>query len=458
MAKAPKKTESVADRVRSLVTEQLKDRMEENDDPIFVTFNSQIQIPRRHTGSLALDELFGGGIPEGRIIQIFGPESGGKTSITLSIAGQMIKDGVFPIGFIDAENAIDPAMAKNTFGVDLFDEEKVIFSQQDDAEVIYEMLGAMADAGVPLAIVDSTDAMLTEAEEEGGFADAHVGQLARRHSLGLKKLKRKLRKSGMILILISQVRQKIEMGGGPKARGPNETTSGGNAIRFYASIRARVSRIEYIPANGDPKGMKMSIKTHKNKTARPFRKVELTYMYDRGIVSEADSLRVGVKYGVILQRGSIYEVNGEKFKGAQEITAYFENNPSVWATIRAQILKAMQSDANQAVAGGATNVELDDEGVKVESPAEDAELEETPAPPRKVRQPKGEPETKSPSTTAKEDPSDITNESSVEGPLVEKPAEEAKELSAYMRRKLKKQAEEANKQSGKKTKGKKATK
>lgn len=435
------KTQSVADSIRAAVNENLKEKLDDLGDPPFVTFNSQIEIKRKHSGSLALDELLGGGVPEGRIIQLFGPESGGKTSVSLSIAGQFLKDGHFPIGFIDAENAIDPAMAKNTFGVDLFDEEKVLFSQMDDAEAIYEMIGIMADKGVPLIIVDSTDAMLTEAEEEGGFADAHVGQMARRHSQGLKKIKRRLRRSGTVLLLISQVRQKIEMGGGPKARGPNETTSGGNAIRFYASIRGRVSRIEYIPASGaEPRGMKMVIKTHKNKTSRPFRTVELTYMYDRGIVNDVDSVRIAAQYGIIQKRASIYEYDGKKYKGAAEMNAFFQANPKVWEVVRDATMLAMQRGSATALAQGEADKEIEetDDGkeVVVASPSE--EVDEMPAKrsPRQPRQPlKVEEAAEQVATTSTPEP-----EAEVEQP-VEKSAEEPKEMSAYMRRKLKKEAE-----------------
>lgn len=382
-----------------------------------------------------------------------------NTSVSLSIAGQFLKDGHYPIGFIDAENAIDPAMAKNTFGVDLFDEDKVLFSQMDDAEAIYEMIGIMADKGVPLIIVDSTDAMLTEAEEEGGFADAHVGQMARRHSLGLKKVKRRLRRSGTVLLLISQVRQKIEMSGGPKARGPNETTSGGNAIRFYASIRGRVSRIEYIPASGaEPRGMKMVIKTHKNKTSRPFRTVELTYMYDRGIVNDVDSVRIAAQYGVIQKRASIYEYTGVKYKGAAEMNAFFQANPKVWEKVRDATMLAMQQGSATALAQGEADKEIeeteDGKEVVVASPSEEAE--EMPAPKRSPRQPRQPIKVEEATEQAAETTTTATTSTSnpVE-PVADEPAtEQPKEMSAYMRRKLKKEAE-AKAAAGKKGKSKK---
>ena len=279
------------------------------------------------SGSILLDEALGiGGYPRGRIIEIYGPESSGKTTLALHvIAEAQKKNGI--AAFIDAEHALDPLYAKN-LGVNIDD---LWVSQPDTGEQALEIAESLVRSGaVDVIVVDSVAALTPQAEIEGDMGDAHVGLQARLMSQALRKLTATIGKSKTILIFINQIRMKIGvMFGNP------ETTTGGNALKFYASVRLEVRKMETIEkGDADAVGNRVRVKVVKNKVAPPFRKVELEIMFGKGISATGSLVDAAVKYEIIDKKGAWYAYGEEKIgQGRDNVKAFLEANPELAAEI-----------------------------------------------------------------------------------------------------------------------------
>ena len=274
------------------------------------------------TGALSLDLALGiGGIPRGRVIEIYGPEAGGKTTLSLHIAAQAQKAGG-TVAFIDAEHALDPSYAK-LIGVNI---DELFISQPDSGEQALEIAEKLVRSGATdLIIVDSVAALVPQAEIEGEMGDSHVGLQARLMSQALRKLTSLLAKTKTSIIFINQLRQKIGvMFGNP------ETTPGGLALKFYSSVRLEVRKIENLKNGEHVIGTRVRVKVVKNKVAHPYRQAEFTMLHGEGISKEACLLSMGADNGVIEKSGSWFIYNGEKLgQGAENARQYLKDNPEV---------------------------------------------------------------------------------------------------------------------------------
>lgn len=267
------------------------------------------------TGALSLDIALGlGGIPKGRIVEVYGPESSGKTTVALHMVAQMQKRGGIA-GFIDAEHALDPAYAKN-IGVDI---DNLYISQPDNGEQALEITETMVRSGaIDIVIVDSVAALVPKAEIDGDMGDSHMGLHARLMSQALRKLTAAISKSNCIVIFINQLREKVGvMFGSP------ETTTGGRALKFYASIRLDVRRIEALKQNGEVIGNRTRVKVVKNKIAPPFKEAEFDIMFGQGISREGDVLDLAANLGVINKSGAWYAYEGDKIGQGRENAKIF---------------------------------------------------------------------------------------------------------------------------------------
>ena len=284
------------------------------------------------SGSILLDEALGiGGYPKGRIIEVYGPESSGKTTLALHAIAEAQKAGGIA-AFIDAEHALDPVYAKN-LGVDI---DNLWVSQPDTGEQALEIAENLVRSGaIDIIVVDSVAALTPQAEIEGDMGDSHVGLQARLMSQALRKLTAIIGKSKCLLIFINQIRMKIGiMFGNP------ETTTGGNALKFYASIRLEVRRIESIDAKGgeDAVGNRVRVKVVKNKVAPPFRKVELDIYFGKGISAVSSMLDAAVKYELVEKRGAWYAVNNEKIgQGRENAIQFLEQNPDFYHELETKL-------------------------------------------------------------------------------------------------------------------------
>ena len=282
------------------------------------------------TGSLSLDVALGlGGVPKGRIVEIYGPESSGKTTVALHMVAEVQKRGGIA-GFIDAEHALDPVYAKN-IGVDI---DNLYISQPDNGEQAMEITETMVRSGaVDIIIVDSVAALVPKAEIEGDMGDSHVGLQARLMSQALRKLTSVISKSNCIVIFINQLREKIGvMFGNP------ETTTGGRALKFYASIRMDVRRIEALKQGGEVVGNRTRIKVVKNKIAPPFKEAEFDIMFGKGISKAGDVLDLAVNIGVVNKSGAWFAYNDEKIgQGRENAKKYLLDNPAVMDEIEAKV-------------------------------------------------------------------------------------------------------------------------
>jgi len=297
------------------------------------------------SGSILLDEALGiGGYPRGRIIEIYGPESSGKTTLALHAIAEAQKRGGIA-AFIDAEHALDPVYARN-LGVDI---NELYISQPDNGEQALDIAESLIRSGaVDIIVIDSVAALTPQAEIEGEMGDSHVGLQARLMSQALRKLAGTLSKSKTILIFINQIRMKIGvMFGNP------ETTTGGNALKFYASVRLEVRKIETIEGGQDEEalGNRVRVKVVKNKVAPPFRKAELEIIFGKGISWSASLLDAAVKCGVIDKKGAWYTWGAEKIgQGRENAKAYLEQFPEEAAKIEAEVRKILfHNDKSDAV-------------------------------------------------------------------------------------------------------------
>lgn len=274
------------------------------------------------TGSISLDIALGlGGVPRGRIVEIYGPESSGKTTVALHMVAEVQKCGGIA-GFIDAEHALDPVYAKN-IGVDI---DNLYISQPDNGEQALEITETMVRSGaVDIVIVDSVAALVPKAEIDGDMGDSHVGLQARLMSQALRKLTGVISKSNCIVIFINQLREKVGiMFGNP------ETTTGGRALKFYSSIRMDVRRIESLKQGGEVIGNRTRIKVVKNKVAPPFKEAEFDIMFGKGISKEGDLLDLAAEIDIINKSGAWYAYNGEKIgQGRENAKLFLAQNPDI---------------------------------------------------------------------------------------------------------------------------------
>ena len=272
------------------------------------------------TGSLSLDIALGlGGIPKGRIVEIYGPESSGKTTVTLHMIAEVQKRGGIA-GFIDAEHALDPVYAKN-IGVDV---DNLYISQPDSGEQALEITETMVRSGaIDIVVVDSVAALVPKAEIDGDMGDSHVGLQARLMSQALRKLTAVISKSNCTVIFINQL---------------SETTTGGRALKFYSSVRMDVRRIEAIKQNGENTGNRTRVKVVKNKIAPPFKEAEFDIMFGKGISRTGDILDLAASVDIVNKSGAWYQYNGEKIgQGRENAKLYLENNPEILADIDAKV-------------------------------------------------------------------------------------------------------------------------
>ena len=278
-----------------------------------------MQVEAVPTGSLSLDLALGvGGIPKGRIVEIYGPESSGKTTVALHMVAEVQKQGGIA-GFIDAEHALDPVYAKN-IGVNI---DELYISQPDSGEQAMEITETMVRSGaVDIVIVDSVAALVPKAEIDGDMGDSHVGLQARLMSQALRKLTSVINKSNCTVIFINQLREKIGvMFGNP------ETTTGGRALKFYSSVRLEVRRAEQLKQGQEIVGNRTKIKVVKNKVAPPFRVAEVDMMYGKGISKEGELIDLGVENEIVNKSGAWYSYNGERMgQGKENVKLYLKEN------------------------------------------------------------------------------------------------------------------------------------
>ena len=282
------------------------------------------------TGSLSLDIALGlGGVPKGRVIEVYGPESSGKTTVTLHMIAEVQKRGGIA-GFIDAEHALDPVYAKN-IGVDI---DELYISQPDSGDQALEIAETMVRSGaMDIVVIDSVAALVPRQEIEGDMGDSHVGLQARLMSQALRKLTPVISKSNCVVVFINQLREKVGvMFGNP------ETTTGGRALKFYASVRMDVRRTETLKQNGEMVGNRTRIKIVKNKIAPPFKEAEFDIMFGKGISKEGDILDLAANIDIVNKSGAWYAYNGDKIgQGRENAKFYLTQNPDVLDEIEAKV-------------------------------------------------------------------------------------------------------------------------
>jgi len=291
--------------------------------------NHKVDVELLPSGCLSLDIALGGGYPKGRIIEIYGPESSGKTTLTLHAIAEIQKQGG-TAAFIDAEHALDPAYAKK-LGVDT---ENLLVAQPDNGEQALEITETLVRSNaVDLIVVDSVAALVPQAEIDGDMGDAHMGLQARLMSQALRKLTGIINKSKATVIFINQIRMKIGvMFGNP------ETTTGGNALKFYASVRADIRRTAQIKSGDDVIGNRTKVKIVKNKIAAPFRIAEFDIMYNEGISKTGDILDLAVEHEILGKLGAFYKYNDQNIgQGRENAKRYLLENPEVMAEIEKKV-------------------------------------------------------------------------------------------------------------------------
>ena len=296
----------------------------------------KVDVELLPSGALSLDIALGGGYPKGRVIEIYGPESSGKTTLTLHAIAEIQKQGG-TAAFIDAEHALDPAYAKK-LGVDT---DNLLVSQPDNGEQALEIAETLVRSNaVDLIVVDSVAALVPQAEIDGDMGDSHMGLQARLMSQALRKLTGIINKSKATVIFINQIRMKIGvMFGNP------ETTTGGNALKFYASVRLDIRRIGQIKVGEDIIGNRTKVKVVKNKIAPPFRIAEFDIMYNEGISKTGDTIDLAEKYGIVDKSGAFYKYNGETIgQGRDKTKTYFKDNPKILTEVEKQVLKKVSEE------------------------------------------------------------------------------------------------------------------
>jgi recombination protein RecA len=320
---------------------------------------SAIDIEAISTGSLGLDIGLGiGGLPKGRVVEIYGPESSGKTTLALHVIAESQKKGGI-CAFVDAEHALDPGYARK-LGVDI---DELLISQPDAGEQALEIADTLVRSGaIDVLVVDSVAALVPRAELEGEMGDSHVGLQARLMSQALRKLTSSISKSNCLVIFINQIRLKIGvMFGSP------ETTSGGNALKFYASVRLDIRRIGAIKDRDEVVGNQTRVKVVKNKMAPPFRVVEFDIMYGEGVSKTGELLDLGVNAGIVEKSGSWFSYGGERIgQGRENAKTFLKENPEMAATIEREIRKNAGLVAEAMMAGPDAEDDLESAGESFE--------------------------------------------------------------------------------------------
>jgi recombination protein RecA len=292
------------------------------------------QIESISTGALSLDLALGiGGLPRGRVVEIFGPESSGKTSLALHVVAEAQRNGG-TAAFIDAEHALDPIYAK-AIGVDI---DELLISQPDTGEQALEIADMLIRSGaIDVVVIDSVAALVPRAELEGDMGDTHMGLQARLMSQALRKLSGSINRSNTTAIFINQLREKIGvMFGSP------ETTPGGRALKFYSSVRLDIRRIETIKVGTESIGNKVRVKVVKNKVAPPFRMAEFDIMFGEGISREGSLIDVAVEHGIVRKAGAWYTYDGDQLgQGREKAKDYLRNNPELSMQLQDQVLRAV---------------------------------------------------------------------------------------------------------------------
>ena len=302
---------------------------------------ANVSVETVPTGSLSLDIALGlGGVPKGRVIEVYGPESSGKTTVTLHMIAEVQKRGGIA-GFIDAEHALDPVYAKN-IGVDI---DELYISQPDSGDQALEIAETMVRSGaMDIIVIDSVAALVPRQEIEGDMGDSHVGLQARLMSQALRKLTPVISKSNCVVVFINQLREKVGiMFGNP------ETTTGGRALKFYASVRMDVRRIETLKQNGEMVGNRTRIKIVKNKIAPPFKEAEFDIMFGKGISKEGDILDLAASIDVVNKSGAWYAYKGDKIgQGRENAKLFLAQNPEIMNEIEAQVREHFGLNAESA--------------------------------------------------------------------------------------------------------------
>lgn len=292
--------------------------------------SAQVAVETIPTGSLSLDLALGlGGVPKGRIVEIYGPESSGKTTVALHMIAEVQKRGGIA-GFIDAEHALDPVYAKN-IGVDI---DELYISQPDSGDQALEITETMVRSGaMDIIVVDSVAALVPKQEIEGDMGDSHVGLHARLMSQALRKLTAAISRSNCVVIFINQLREKVGvMFGNP------ETTTGGRALKFYASVRMDVRRTETLKQGGEMVGNHTKVKVVKNKVAPPFKQAEFDIMFGTGISREGEILDLAAECNVVNKSGAWYSYNGERIgQGRENVKVYLKDHPEICEEIEKQV-------------------------------------------------------------------------------------------------------------------------
>lgn len=327
--------------------------------------NTAMNVEAISTGSVTLDAATGiGGLPRGRIVEIYGPESSGKTTLALHVVAEAQKLGG-EAAFIDAEHALDPVYAAN-LGVDV---DSLLVSQPDNGEQALEITEALTRSGaIDVIVVDSVAALVPRSEIEGDMGDSHVGLHARLMSQALRKLAGAIAKSNTVIIFINQLREKVGvMYGNP------EVTTGGRALKFYASIRIDVRKVEQIKGPGNEFiGSRTKAKIVKNKVAPPFKEAEFDIMYGKGIAKEGEILDLAVKYDIIHKSGAWFSYNESRLgQGRDNVKEYLRQNPEFMAEIESQVRQKLAEESSAARVA------------KPASPAAVQETQEQPAAPKK---------------------------------------------------------------------------
>ena len=321
--------------------------------------NAHVVVESIPTGSLSLDLALGiGGVPKGRIVEIYGPESSGKTTLALHIVAEAQKRGG-EVAFIDAEHALDPTYAR-ALGVDI---DSMLISQPDTGEQGLEICEALVRSGaIDVVVVDSVAALTPRAEIEGDMGDSHVGLLARLMSQALRKLAGSIAKTNCIVIFINQLREKVGV-----VYGNPEVTTGGRALRFYASVRMEVRRVESLKNGSELIGNRTKVKVVKNKVAPPFREAEFDIMYGEGISKVGELVDLGVKLDIVQKSGSWFSMGDMRLgQGRDSVKQYLRDNPEEAEKIEAEIRKnayklmSSQSKAAAKAAGRAVDVSAED--------------------------------------------------------------------------------------------------
>ncbi|MDX2270737.1 MAG: recombinase RecA [Cyanobacteriota bacterium] len=316
---------------------------------------AQMKVETVSSGALPLDLALGGGYPKGRIIEVFGPESSGKTSIALHAIAEVQKAGGVA-AFVDAEHALDPTYAA-ALGVNIQD---LLVSQPDTGESALEIVDQLVrSAAVDIIVIDSVAALVPRAEIEGDMGDAHVGLQARLMSQALRKIAGNISKTGSLVVFLNQLRAKI----GGMGYGPQETTTGGNALKFYASVRLDIRRIQTLKKGNDEYGIRAKVKVVKNKVAPPFRRAEFDIIFGQGISTIGCLIDLAEEAGIVKKRGSWYSYKDENVsQGRDNLIIYLKENPEILHEIELLLKEKLAS----GVAVSATSVAPLEEGDETE--------------------------------------------------------------------------------------------